>query len=98
GGQGSRAETNARLELLQEKYPGLEYYATSKFYDQFDIAKSPELEKFKEAYDSWYPMIDRFEARKDPERQLKEGDFYRLFFDSSEIYSVASKGNYVYQE
>src|SRR5262249_10782378 len=27
-----------------------------------------------------------------------EGDFYRLFFDSSEIYSVASKGNYVYQE
>lgn len=69
---------------------GLELKATAKSYNQFDIDKAPELQPLVKEFDKEYRLVNFYEGRDlTPENALKEGDFYRLFFDGTESFSAA---------
>ena len=70
---------------------GLELRETKDFYNRFTIAKAPELQPLYKAYERGYNAdVNIPEGRSlNPESQLKEGDFYKLFFDATESFSVA---------
>lgn len=97
-GQGSRKEMQARLYNMKEKYPGLQFYQTENFFNQYDIDQAPELEKLKAAYRKWFADVNFYEGRQNTDKAFSEDSFYRLFFDASEVHSVASKGPFVIQE
>jgi hypothetical protein len=60
------------------------------YYMRFDIEKAPELQPLREAYERYFREINWFEKRDiTPERMLKEGDFYKLFFDNEHFASSA---------
>src|SRR5205085_12216449 len=63
---------------------------TKDFYERFTIDKAPELEPLHKAYERTFQEINIFEGRDlNPDSLLKEGDFYKLFFDGTEGFSVA---------
>lgn len=69
---------------------GLERRATKDLHDRFSIEKAPELAPLYKSYEKWYENINRAESRDlAPETLLKDSDFYKLFFDSTESFSVA---------
>lgn len=73
---------------------GLEIAVTDKFHDRFSIKNASELKPLLEAFDRYYAMVNITEGRDaQPETQLKEDDFWKLFFDGSETFSVA-RGRY----
>lgn len=60
----------------------------NKWYDRYNI---DELDTLKTAYLRYIDAINMFEARDlTPEKLLKPGDFYKIFFDSSESFSAAA--------
>jgi hypothetical protein len=64
---------------------GLERYVTKDFVNQFTVDKAPELQRLRKAFEKAYPTINITEGRdRAPETMLKEGDFYKLFFESTE--------------
>ncbi len=86
---GRRANFTRVLDRNVDKM-GLELRATKEFYNRFNISKAPELQPLVKAYDAVYSAINQIEKRDlTPELALKEDDFYRLFFDSTESFSVA---------
>ncbi len=63
---------------------------TKNFYNQYNIDKAPSLQPLRESYDQYYPQINAFEGRSlTPERMLKEGDFYKLFFGNDRFTSTS---------
>jgi hypothetical protein len=61
------------------------------YYNRYTLSESKEMEPLKEAYLRYIDAINMFEARDlTPERLLKPGDFYKLFFDSSESFSASA--------
>ena len=65
---------------------------TEKFHNKYNIAKAPELAPLRAAFERDYQYINTLENRHQatPERVLKESDFYKLFFDSSEPFAAAA--------
>jgi hypothetical protein len=69
---------------------GLEIAQTDKFYDRYNIKDAPELKPLLEAYERYYTTVNQTEGREmRPETVLKEEDFWKLFFDGSESFSIA---------
>ncbi len=70
---------------------GLERYVTKDFYNRFTIDKAPELQPLFKAFDAnTLNLVNSIEGRNlTPDSVLKEGDFYKLFFDGTENLSVA---------
>ncbi len=61
------------------------------YYNRYAVEDANELAPLKEAYLKYLHLINLFEARDmTPERLLKPGDFWKLFFDSSEGFAAAS--------
>lgn len=72
---------------------GLEIGQTAQFHDRYNIHTAPELKKLKEAFERDYPKINLFEGRDlKPELKLSEGDFWKLFFDGTQSFSLAASG------
>jgi hypothetical protein len=61
------------------------------YYSRFSVNTAPELEPLRESYLKYMDMINLFEGRDaTPERMLKAGDFYKMFFDPTEAFSASS--------
>jgi hypothetical protein len=76
------------VEDLVPQY-NLTHVITKKYYNKYNIDQAPGLAALREAYDRYYREINWFEKRDlAPERQLKEGDFFKLFFDSESFTST----------
>jgi len=78
--------------LLKNQLPklGLELASTKDFYNRFNIDKAPELQPLVKAFEKERTLVNFYEGRDlTPESALKEGDFYRLFFDGTEPFSAA---------
>jgi hypothetical protein len=64
---------------------------TAKFHNKYNIDKAPELAPLRAAFEHDYTYINQLENRSaTPERLLKDTDFYKLFFDSSEPFAAAA--------
>ncbi len=96
--QGKPEEMRVRLVDLQGKYPGLEVYETTEYRSKFDIDEAQALKKFKESYNEFRDRLNYFEGRKGKESELKKEDFWKLFFDTTEAFSVAQLPNYTMQQ
>ncbi len=91
-------ERNAKPEwvrkVIKEDVPKyhLTHVVTKEYYSRYTIDKAPELQPLRELYEKYAPEINWFENRAlTPDRMLREGDFYKLFFDSERF---ASTGKY----
>lgn len=62
---------------------------TKDFYSRYNIQEAPELKGLRDAFQKYRVEVNFIDGRAGSDRELKEGDFYRLFFDSSEPYSAA---------
>jgi hypothetical protein len=72
-------------EKNPQKNLNLTHVVTKDYYNQFDIHKAPELQPLREQYEKYYNRVNWYEKRDvTPDKMLKEGDFYKLFFDSGE--------------
>jgi hypothetical protein len=91
--RGNRDGMELRLQQLLADYPGLEVHRTSRFLNQFDIADDPALRGFLDSFEKYRVQINTIEGRAGTDRQLKEGDFYRLFF-TGEPFSVGNTTPY----
>jgi hypothetical protein len=70
---------------------GLEIALTEKFYDRYSIKDAPELKPLMEAYERYYTTINQIEGRESrPETILKDEDFWKLFFDGTESFAIAT--------
>jgi hypothetical protein len=68
---------------------GLERRTTKDFYDRFSIDKAPELQPLLQSFNKYFGRVNTIEGRDlNPESMLKEGDFYKLFFDGAESFSA----------
>jgi hypothetical protein len=63
----------------------------NEFHDRFSITKTKEFDVLKESYLKYVDMINLFEGRDvNAGRTLKPADYYKIYFDASERFSVAS--------
>src|SRR5262249_50271982 len=63
--------------------------------DKFSVDKSSELKPLRDSYEQYRERINMIEGRDlNTSQALKEHDFYRLFFDGTEPFSVASVSTY----
>ncbi len=72
---------------------GLEIAQTEKYYDRYTIKNAPELKPLLEAYERYHRNVNLIEGRDRPEIMLKDDEFWKLFFDPSESFSI-SGGKY----
>jgi hypothetical protein len=94
GIQGKEKGVNLWLGKLTGRF-GLEVKATDRFYNRFDIDKAPSLQPFLKSFEKYRERVNIIEGRSGTATALKEGDFWRLFFDSSITHSVENAGLYV---
>jgi hypothetical protein len=86
---GRKSNFNRELDKKLKEL-SMERHSTKEFYDRFTIDKAPDLKPLVKVFDKWLLDINTIEGRNlTPETMLKEGDFYRLFFDSTESFSAA---------
>jgi hypothetical protein len=85
---------NANSPGFIQKY-GLRHGETKEFRDPFNISKAPELEPLRESFEKYRFQVNHPEGRAGKEERLKEGDFFRLFFDASEPSLSAAVGKYI---
>lgn len=89
GGEAKRKNLDIVINDFVNTY-GLERKETKEFFDRFSIDQAPELKPLLESYERYWELVNWLENRDlAPETALKEGDFYRLFFDTSEEFSAA---------
>jgi hypothetical protein len=70
----------------------LTHVITKGYYNQFNIDKAPELQPLRQQFEKYYDRINWYENRSvRPEKVLKEGDFYKLFFDNEPFFSSNAK-------
>ncbi|MCS7047583.1 MAG: hypothetical protein NZO58_14595, partial [Gemmataceae bacterium] len=62
---------------------------TKEAYSKFTIGNAKELEPLRKAFEKHLHVVNNIEARVEPGRRLTAGDFWRLFFDSSESFAAA---------
>jgi len=63
---------------------GLKHGATDKFYDKFDIGAAPELAPLRDGFERDRDSINIQSGTSGTPDMLKEGDFYKLFFGTSD--------------
>jgi len=69
---------------------GLEIAQTEKLYDRYTIKEAPELRPLLESYERYYTTINQIEGRESrPESVLKDDDFWKMFFDGTESFSIS---------
>ncbi len=86
---GKKAAVERLLKKHQEQY-GLERGATKEFFNRFTIQGAKELQALKESFERYHVHVNFIEGRDlSPERILKEDEFWKLFFDGTETFSVA---------
>lgn len=77
---GSATAFNLALGKYIDEYK-LHYSTTKDFYNRYTIDKAPELEPLRQQFQRYIDQINFLESRDlTPERLLKSGDFYKLFF------------------
>lgn len=79
-----------RVPKLIEQY-GLQHGVTKKFYNRFDIDQAPELAAFHPAFAKYRVELNISKGTAGTPQMLKEGDFYKLFFEGGD----AGSGRYV---
>ena len=88
---GKKAQFERELSRSLEPL-GLERRTTKDkvFYNRFTIEKAQELQPLLQAFNKKYiDYVNTIEGRNlEPEKMLKEGDFYKLFFDPTETFSA----------
>jgi hypothetical protein len=88
--RGNKQGMQLRLSELKDRYgDALEIRGTSRFRDRFDIAEDPSLEGFLKAFERERIGINQVRGAGGTEKELKEDDFYRLFF-GGEPFSVGN--------
>lgn len=101
--KGEAGEVKARVLLLQKEFPALEINQSTGMRNRWNVAKDPALEDLFELYKEYVNPenqqldINRYLQRSDPKNRLTEDDFYKLFIDSNEDFSVANAGVFVPQ-
>lgn len=61
------------------------------YYSRYSVEDAKELAPLRESFDKYVNLLNFFEARDvTPERLLKPGDFYKMFFDPSESFAATS--------
>jgi hypothetical protein len=86
---GNKAKYERELKNNLDRM-GLERSVTKDFYNRFTIDKATELQPLVKAFDSKIDEVNINEGRNlNPDTMLKEGDFYKLFFDGTESFSAA---------
>jgi hypothetical protein len=61
---------------------------TANFYNRYTVQQAKELEPLRQAYLKYYVQINLFEGRGGTERNLRDTDFWKMFFDKSELFST----------
>ncbi len=83
---GTAAGVAARIRQIVDRFVGplkLTHVVTSKYYNRFTIADAKELAPLKESFEKYAHQVNWLEGREvTPEKMLREGDFYKLFFDN----------------
>jgi hypothetical protein len=82
-----------RLNEFKEKF-GLIHKGSTQFRSRYDIADDPGLKEFKERFEDGYFIADinLYQGRGGTETMLKPDEFWRLFFDPTEMYSIRNYG------
>lgn len=75
--------------LAQVKDDRIKSFSTGGLRTPFDIQQDPGMAEFLKQYERYRVQVNNAEGRGNTEKQLKEDDFNRLFFDASEPFSVA---------
>jgi hypothetical protein len=76
---------------LWGKYAGfLRYEETQGLYHKYNIASAPELKALRTEYEHYLDKINSIEGRGGTSRQLRDDDFYKLFFEG-ERFSVGNQ-------
>src|SRR5262249_50792488 len=70
------------VPAMQQKYQGFVKLQTTPFYHQYNIQKAKELQDFYHEYEKKVHLVNAVEGRLGTSRQLKEDDFYKLFFEA----------------
>ncbi len=82
----SPASVAAKIRQILQQHVGplkLTHVVTEKAHNRFTIADAKELAPLKKAFEKYVDQINWFEGREaTPEKMLREGDFYKLFFDN----------------
>jgi hypothetical protein len=75
---------------------GLELHKTKEFFDRYAVENDPELKPVRDSFKQYFEQINLIEGRGElsGKPKLKEDDFWKLFFDGSESWSLAG-GQYV---
>jgi len=73
---------------------GLDWKETKDLYHRYNINDAKELEPLYKSFVSYLDPINNIEGRTLPEKKLKDSDFWKMFFDSQESFSIASAGRY----
>ena len=61
------------------------------YYDRYSVNDAKELAPLKEAFEKHVDIINFAEGRDvTPDKLLKPGDFYKMFFDPTELFSAAT--------
>ncbi|MCI0637780.1 MAG: hypothetical protein L0Y72_22895 [Gemmataceae bacterium] len=86
---GKKAAVERLLRKYQDQY-GLERSATKDFFNRFTVQGVKELQALKESFERYHMHVNFIEGRDlTPERTLKEDEFWKMFFDGTESFSVA---------
>jgi len=99
--EGKAAEFEVRLKVLKDKFgKGLEVSQSKDWDTQYTVDKDAGLDKLKQAFAKIYDDINRIETRSGgpTDNKLSEDDFYKMFFDPAETFSVAAASPYSFQK
>jgi hypothetical protein len=82
-----------RLREYEDRY-GLIHKGTTQFRNRYDVASDPGLKEFRESFEDgkFIADINLFQGRGGTEKMLKPDEFWKLFFDASEMYSIRNYG------
>jgi hypothetical protein len=88
---GTLAAVNRTLANFGAR-PGLERGETKDFYHRYNIHEAKELEPLRKAFVANTFTINEMEGRNlEPDTVLKEGDFWKLFFDAGESFAATGQ-------
>jgi hypothetical protein len=73
---------------------GLEWKETKDFHHRYNINDAKELEPLYKSFVSYIDPLNNIEGRVLPEKKLKDSDFWKLFFDAQESFSISAANKY----
>jgi hypothetical protein len=82
-----------RLREYEQRF-GLMHKGTTQFRSRYDIADDPGLKEFRERFEDgkYIADINLFQGRGGTETMLKPDEFWKLFFDPTEMFSIRNYG------